>query len=218
MHTISQNVPWSSCAFAAYSDRISGEEICTIISKVSGRPCEYRQLRTEDVSPSKQDVLSALLPQPLGSMLYDQDVWSPRQLNEILKCHKISISQTSFEEYLKAVLPKHLEELENRIHEPSISSIVDNAQPEPTTELDGILAECQRVLDGMEEGLGNETIGVHQALQPGRRPEETLRDTFMGSQAEDMVQECMELLQPDEQSRRNLLKHFGAASSHWNYE
>lgn len=52
-----------------------------------------------------------LLPDPAGSVLYDSGVQTAETYNHVLKTRKVSIRQTSFEEFLKGALPGHIASL-----------------------------------------------------------------------------------------------------------
>ncbi|KAF2437561.1 NAD(P)-binding protein [Karstenula rhodostoma CBS 690.94] len=114
VRTIILKLPVASLAVAAYSDRVSGENICALISKISGIPCSYRQYTVDEMEGLGKNLASDLLPDPPGSVLYDGNVFTPASINEAMGRYNVSVQQTSFEDYLKAVLPGHIASLKVR--------------------------------------------------------------------------------------------------------
>lgn len=142
-----------------------------------------------------------MLPLPLGSLLYDQDIFTPTSFNETFKQHNISVTQTSFEEYLTAVLPGKLHQLRcissdspTHVHEVGLESItpgLSKVLQDYQDVLDGVglesitpgsckvLQENQDVLDGMEEVFDKNIIDVTQGGQSKGSSSTTGRAPFM---------------------------------------
>ncbi|KAL1597705.1 hypothetical protein SLS60_008191 [Paraconiothyrium brasiliense] len=157
------NIPLAPANFAAYSDRVSGNEICALISKISGITCEYRQYTAEEMEGLGKDLACALLPDPAGSSLYDSNVFTIASINETMKRYNEPIRQSSFEDYLKAVLPEH------------IASLIDAANKERTAPPEAGIQPTK------EEKRCS--LVVLQALRSEEQPgmeSAVLRDVFMG--------------------------------------
>lgn len=159
------DVAFAGFNFAAYSDRVSGAEICSLISKISGMVCEYRQLTPTELEQLDKDFVSDLLPEPTGTVLYDSNAYTPPTVNESIKKYHKSMPQTSFEEYLRSVLPEHIAFLKTAATKGTMSS--------PRVIM-------QTVHDGTGQGYSS---GAHPAMRRERplvSKDVVSNDVFMG--------------------------------------
>ncbi|KAF1966750.1 hypothetical protein BU23DRAFT_603376 [Bimuria novae-zelandiae CBS 107.79] len=96
VHTLASRFPSKSFAFAAYSDSVSGEKICALISKISGVPCKYLQYTNDQIGPAGNDItyfeayLKDVLPEQLkglrNGVIKDQSTSSegvPQDIDEV---------------------------------------------------------------------------------------------------------------------------------------
>ncbi|KAJ4352215.1 uncharacterized protein N0V89_007562 [Didymosphaeria variabile] len=164
VRTLLLNMSLAPVAFAAYSDRVSGEEICALISKISGITCEYRQYTAEEMEESGNNLACELLPDPAGSVLYDPNVFTPASINETIKRYSDPVPLSSFADYLRTVLPEHLASLRAAANKERAAPPEAAIQPAKEEEACSLVAL--------------------QALRSERQPEmesAVLRNVFMGA-------------------------------------
>jgi hypothetical protein len=116
-----------------------------------------------------KNLASEMLPDPSGSVLYDPNVFTVGSFNEAFKGHGEPIRQSSFEDYLKTVLPGHIASLKATSNEEAGSY----GQAAPSKQKDSPLA----VFRGSRSDGGLE---IGNAV---------LHDVFMGYSRDDALLE-----------------------------
>ncbi|KAJ4299835.1 hypothetical protein N0V90_005081 [Kalmusia sp. IMI 367209] len=137
---------------AAFSESIAARDVCEHISKISGIMCQFRKYSLDDMDDLGGHIVTDLLPIHPRDTYYESNIIPPSHLAEHLKQ---DVPMTSFEEYLKGVLPDRIKALKQAAidgeMDPAAIKIRQEADEEEYEDLRQV--ERQEVAGGSQEDV-----------------------------------------------------------------
>lgn len=183
------SLPHKSFSVAADSDKLSGQDVCALITKISGINCTYKKYDPKDYPLAPRDVTADILPTPIGAQLYDHGMFSPATLKSNSKSH---VQKTSFEQFLRQVLPRHVKELQGTTNDESLTQ-ARNGVPIPDTHMGVILQEAQKAWNSWEEAVTDKKPGQDRQHSSAAGSRHNVKEgPFMGVSATEAFTDLLE--------------------------